>query len=209
MPFKVAHGRLPVLPADISLGVREKLELRDVTNAYDYAEETAFALQTTIDRVARQLGVTREKMKRHHDKSTHVNDFAAGEKVWIKRKYYRTVENKKLSPRKDGPYTIVSKLPNGVNFHIKNDASRKERIVHHDRMVPARISADNAVPVTIDLPPNNPSTENISSYDSDSDSSSYESAEEEPAERRYPRRNRTQRSVPGSIPWNSISTSEI
>ena len=200
IPFKVAHGRAPTLPEDIALGVRERLELRDSTSASQYAEETAFALNTTFQRVARELGVTREKMKRQHDKNVRINDLNIGDKVWIKRKFYKTGESRKLAPRKDGPYTVISKLPNGVNFHVKNDSSRKEKIVHHDRMIPARLETQKSTATRLskELPAEPEATSSSESDDSSSDDDAV-------VEHRYPRRERAQRRIPGAIPWKTIN----
>ena len=74
-------------------------------------------------------------MQQHYNKKIRYIDYMVGQKVWLKAKHYKTGENRKLAPRRDGPWTIVEKLPNGVNFRIEN--SLKERkVVHHDRLVP-------------------------------------------------------------------------
>ena len=64
-------------------------------------------------------------------------------------------------------------------------------MVHHDRMEPVRSSTDadqNEAP-------------------SDSDESDIDQPlipEDEPAPRRYPLRERTQRVIPGAVPWSAI-----
>ena len=68
-----------------------------------------------------------------HNKNLRFFDYKAGEKVWLKMKHYKSGENRKLSPRQSGPWTVMEKLPNGVNFCIVNDSTKNEKIVHHDR----------------------------------------------------------------------------
>ena len=36
----------------------------------------------------------------------------------IKYKHYKTGENRKLAPRRGGPWIVLEKLPNGVNFKV-------------------------------------------------------------------------------------------
>ena len=54
----------------------------------------------------------------------------------LKVKYYKTGENRKLAPRYSGPWTVLRKLPNGVNFEIYNTNTSAKKIVHHDRPIP-------------------------------------------------------------------------
>ena len=61
--------------------------------------------------------------------------------MWLKTKYYKTGENKKLSPRRISPWTIFDKLPNGLNIRIENDSTRNRKIVRHNRLTPSRSHA--------------------------------------------------------------------
>ena len=56
--------------------------------------------------------------------------------MWLKKKHYKNGENRKLAPRRDGPWTVTERLPNGVNFSISNSYGER-KIVHHDRLIPA------------------------------------------------------------------------
>ena len=56
---------------------------------------------------------------KQYNKKLKFNDYIEGDKVWLKAKYYKTGENRKLAPRRGGPWTVLRKLPNGVNFEIK------------------------------------------------------------------------------------------
>ena len=129
--------------------------------------------------------------------------------MWLKVKHYKTGENRKLAPRRDGQWTIISKLPNSVNFQIEN--SRKERkIVHHHRLLPV---VDNGLRnETIPYTPSDTDVQSSAedcSEDSDyshSDSDSVADDEHDDGElnRERPKRQRHQRNIPNSIPWDAI-----
>ena len=153
-------------------------------------------------------------MQKQYNKNLNFKDYANGEKVWLKVKFYKTGENRKLSPRRNGPWTILSKLPNGVNFHIINDKTREEKIVHHDRINPVKGTQQTSTDKTHSVP--EPSAEVMESSDTDSDahsdyqpsvaSSSGEesSSDEDNVVSRYSQRNRTQRVIPGTVSWDDV-----
>ena len=77
-------------------------------------------------------------MQRQYNKNIRFYNYKVGDKVWVKMKYYKVGEHRKLSPRRSGPWTIREKLPNGLNFKVTNDSSKSEKIIHHDRLSPAK-----------------------------------------------------------------------
>ena len=142
----------------------------------------------------------------------------------MKVKFYKTGENRKLSPRRNGPWTVLSKLPNGVNFHIINDKTREEKVVHHDRINPVKgdrshQSAGGRARSLPEVEPEPAAEEVTESSDTDSDAhseyqpSSGSSSEEGSATEgednvapvpRYARRNRLQRVIPGAMSWSDV-----
>ena len=74
-------------------------------------------------------------MQQYYNRHTHVIAYKEGQYVWLKTKHNKTGECRKLAPRRNGPWTIVEKLPNGVNFKIRNK-SNETKVVHHDRLLP-------------------------------------------------------------------------
>ena len=88
-------------------------------------------------------------------------------------------EDRKLAPRRTGPWTIIKKLPNGVNFQIENHRN-EAKIVHHGRLSPVvsnELPSADIVPVARHserdedtLPCSNDFSSN-NSLSSDSDSS--------------------------------------
>ena len=140
-------------------------------------------------------------------------------------KHYKTGENRKLSPRRGGPWVVLEKLPNGVNFKIKNDSTGETKVVHHDRLSP--VKEDSIHPEIVH---NNPDRyardeDRSSSDDSDSDSTfrgnnehsdfeedSNDSVTDSDSDdavvgspRRYPQRIRRPRALPGTVPWSAIN----
>ena len=69
---------------------------------------------------------------------------------------------RKLSPRKSGPWIILAKKQNGVNFEIVNDKQQME-IIHHDRLIPVKgTTHDDMSQQLVDLDnPQNVSTSSI------------------------------------------------
>ena len=151
-------------------------------------------------------------MMRQYNKRLRFNDYGEGDKVWLKVKHYKSGETRKLSPRRTGPWTVLQKLPNGVNFEIRNDITREKKIVHHDRMSPAKVkeietdASGDLIPVPRKR--NNPVRTTNYSSESESEFSDYEIGDGDvPAGdgRRYPQRLRTQRQIPGAVPWDQVN----
>ena len=75
-------------------------------------------------------------MQAKYNKNLRFINHQEGEKVLLKVKHYKTWENRKLAPRYSGPWTVLRKVPNGVNFEIYNPNTSAKKIMHHDRLIP-------------------------------------------------------------------------
>ena len=221
-PYEVIFGRKPVLPQDLLFEQNVHPADTDVVTPAEYAAELKTHLSEVYQNVARNLGLNREQMQKQYNKNIRFHDYHIGEKVWLKTKYYKTGENKKLSPRRNGPRTIVEKLPNGLNFRIENDSTRNRKVVHHNRLTPSRSHAaqdshDDGDKSALTIPTktwNKPDREHpargngptqIVAEDTFSSSDESEPEDNVPENnRRYPLRERRQRVVEGGIPWNAI-----
>ena len=82
---------------------------------------------------------SKERLQAQYNRNLRFHHHQEGALVWLKVKYYKTGENRKLTPRCNGPWTVLRKLPNGVNFEILNDKTQEQKIVHHDRLSPCKI----------------------------------------------------------------------
>ena len=219
IPYEVVFGRSAVLPQDIIFDVVDSENYEQLIPT-DYERELRSTLHVVFNEVVKALELSKRQMQKHYNKHLRFHDYSSGEFAWLKVKHYKTGENRKLAPRRDGPWKIVQKLPNGVNFEIEN--SRGDRkVVHHDRLCPV---VGNACMEKFDKTlSRRVSQTSLSSYsDSSSDglySSSSDSEQEIVGEelngeeivdnapiRAYPRRRRTNRHFPGAIPWDSLRT---
>ena len=165
-PYNVVFGRSPTLPLDILFDHHGRNPLRDVNTATDYSEELNFALRDIFDHVIKNLELSKVRMQEQYNKNLRFNDYSKGDMVWLKVKHYKTGENRKLSPRRNGPWTVIEKLPNGVNFKICNDNTKETKIVHHDRINPVKVCESR-----YDIPISNERTPVVGGEESDNESS--------------------------------------
>lgn len=214
VPYEVVFGRPAVLPQDIIFGTTP--DEFEHTSASDHLHAVSSSLNDVFEQVMSSLALSKKTMQRHYNKNIRFNDYKEGQKVWLKNKHYKSGENRKLAPRRNGPWFVLRKLPNGVNFRIEN--SRKEqKVVHHDRLLPfierdAELMSDEE-PNQIELSEEELSV--VSESSSESSASDYEEdlqdelnqqlQEDIVARRNYPRRNRRVRELPDAIPWNVIN----
>ena len=222
-PYEVVFGRKPVLPQDLLFEQNIHPPDTDIVTPAEYAAELKTHLNEVYRHVALSLGLNREQMQKQYNKNIRFHDYHVGEKVWLKTKYYKTGENKKLSPRRNGPWTIVDKLPNGLNFRIENDSTGNKKVVHHNRLTPSRshaaqdsdvnkIDKSVAVPSKSKEKPANEYPEGqkdqtqivITEDTSSSDESEQEDNVIPEHIRRYPLGQRRRRVIEGTIPWNVI-----
>ena len=206
------------LPLDILFDHHEHSPVKDVTTPAEYYEDANFALKDIYNLVFENVQSSERKMQQMYNKNLRFNDYQPGEKVWLNVKHYKTGENRKLSPRRNGPWNVIEKLLNGVNFRMTNEQRNQQKVVHHHRLTPVRDDViHRQLPERV-LPrvgnrgrmaSNNQKDPNIDSS-SDCNSSDLEPESEsdeelaEPIADRCPRRIQTRRQLPGQIPWNSI-----
>ena len=172
-------------------------------------------LQLAFDHVVTHLKLSKIKMQKQYNRNLRFNDYKGGDKVWLKVKYYKTGENRKLSRRRSGPWTVLTKLPNGVNFKIRNDKSNDEKVVHHDRMSPFTLHSTALQEPVTNIPPHeceassSTSSDSASDYEPTTDDSSEEAGAEALAEPRYSRRALAPRLVPGMVSWDNVNEDEL
>ena len=173
---------------------------------FEYA--TSSSMKDIFSQVVETLEISKRKMQQQYNRNLRFIDHSEGQQVWLKVKHYKTGEDRKLAPRRDGPWKIISKLTNDVNFQIEN--SRKERkIVHHNRLSPVVDNGFRNEPInpTSDAESNSSkgdiSEDSDYSY-SDSDSGSDDDVENGDLDRERPRRQRQQRYLPDTIPWGAL-----
>ena len=219
--FEVVYGRPAVLPQDIVFDVLQP-DPHDTLSAESYKEEVTSELQDIFAQIVKTLGLSKIKMQQQYNRNLHFTNYVADQQVWLKKKHYKTGENRKLAPRREGPWTVLKKLPNGVNFKIIN-SKKEEKIVHHDQLSPVlgsvkpgnqekpppsqrNISNDPILRSTYDTNSSSDSDSCLSEHDLDDTSESNEEndIEAEIPIRDRPRQVRTCRTIPNTIPWDVI-----
>ena len=206
-------GRSAVLPQDIVFNnLNSNRDEFDQQLPKEYEEVTSSLLQDIYSQIIISLELSKERMQQHYNKNVRYIDYIAGQKVWLKVKHYKTGENRKLAPRRDGPWTIVEKLPNGVNFRIE-DSNKERKVVHHDRLLPVilnELSTTSPNQRRLKAKPSLDNSDQSSASDYSSaeleckSDSSGESDIEENHERLRPRRQIRTRGLSGTIPWSAL-----
>ena len=200
VPYEIVHGRAAIIPEDVKLGLSHDQLGRDILSAKDFAEEVKLRLTKAFGTVGTNLDKYRQQMESTYNKSTRLIEHSLHDKVWLRKKTFKAGESAKLAPRRSGPWEVIEVMPNGRNFRLKNCQNGRSTVVHHDRMVP--VLSD-----TVE------SSDDNEDSDDDSSDDGYMTPDEEPPspnaeqgaeERRYPLRERTQRNIPGAIPWDAI-----
>ena len=139
VPYEEVFGRKAILPIDLLMNPSNITMTIDSLKPDSYAEELNIELKHMFDQVIKKLNISKERMEKEYDKNICVYNYDVGSKVWLKVKHYKSGETRKLSPCCTGPWTVVQKLPNGVNFEIRNDTTKEKKIVHDDQLSPAKV----------------------------------------------------------------------
>ena len=216
VPYTVVFGRSPTLPVDILFGNNNTSGNKDSVTPKEYTEEVGVSLKNVWDTATTHLNISKQEMMSQYNKKLRFHDYQPGEQVWWKTDVIKTGENK-LAPKRSGPWTVRRKMPNGVTFEIVNEKSGVKKIVHHDKLKAVRgvvtdppipgnaseDSSDDSGDDSDDSPPSSGSSVH-SDYSPGEESDSDDSLVEPDGDRRYPTRQRTQRVIPGAIPWSAV-----
>ena len=81
----------------------EHTRLADVTTTADYSEEVKFALGDVYSQAIENLQLSKSKMQQQYNMNIRFNDYKPGEKVWLKTKYYKLGEHRKLPLKETDP----------------------------------------------------------------------------------------------------------
>ena len=220
-PYEIVFGRLPILPIDLIFETAN--ESVCASSPEEYVKDLRIQLRDILSEVNDNLEVSRKKMMQQYNRNKQFYDYRPNEMVWLKKKTFKPGESKKLAPRKTGPWCVLRKLPNGVNFEIRDPKSKIIKIVHHNRLSPAmpdsrkgyrRRCKKITAAVNKDLLAKSGACTSDSEY-SDSDSNDPVLDDQDPTEndavtqavvpRRYPERNPVPRVVEGAVSWDDVN----
>ena len=68
------------------------------------------------------------RMLMQYNKNLRFHFNQVGQELWLKNGRDQEGENK-LAPKRTGPWTVIKKMPNGVNFEIQSDNLHKKYIL--------------------------------------------------------------------------------
>lgn len=83
IPFEVIYGRYPTLPYDIVFGTVQR-NISD-NSAIEYLRDVKVQMFETMNKVAKELNISRARMQRHYNKKIHFFLYESG-KYGLKRK---------------------------------------------------------------------------------------------------------------------------
>ena len=96
-------------------------------------EEIELTLYELFNLIIDRLHLSKLEMLKQYDKNIRFHNYMDGEKIWLKIK-------------RDGPWIVLRKMPNGVNFEINNEKISETKVVHDDRLSPIRNKREKSNP---------------------------------------------------------------
>ena len=138
-PFVLLYGRLPRLPADLSLP-EEPIENELVQ--HHYAVQVYNDLQAVYTTVRAHRDFAVDKQKFFHDRRVKCNEYQLHDRVYcLLEKPPKKGQSKKLLPRYDGPYEVIGRttMNDGkrdvvINYKIKPENGRRAKLVHASKL---------------------------------------------------------------------------
>jgi len=70
----------------------------DTLSAESYKEEVTSELQDIFAHIVKTLELSKIKMQQQYNRNLRFTNYVAGQQVWLKKKHYKTGENRKLAP---------------------------------------------------------------------------------------------------------------
>ena len=126
--FQLVYGRVPLSPLDAMMGYDG---LREIQTPSEYAMETQEWLEKARE-------IAQEKVNSSHDKEAprfnakrSDQSYQVGDLVLRWRPVQSLGLANKLVPKYSGPFEVLSKEANGVNYEIRMLNSRKKSVVVH------------------------------------------------------------------------------
>ena len=131
-PFFLNHGREPKIPLDLfHTNVNNQLELSNDC----YAEHIQQILKKAFEVVTNNIDRKMDQAKIRHDRNIRASEFKTGELVWLKVESNKPGLAQGLTQKWVGPYTVLERHENNVDYVIKNkNIDGKRRLVHRSKL---------------------------------------------------------------------------
>ena len=101
----------------------------------DYAQAAQKRLGTANDLAREHLNKAAIRQKRNYDKWLVGKPYTIGDSVWLHNVRRKKRRNGKLGCPWEGPYLVISVLPDVV-YRIQKSAKAKPNVIHADRLKP-------------------------------------------------------------------------
>jgi hypothetical protein len=136
-PYEANFGRVPITLADVMLTSRE-LDLGGERRLSDYVDQLKSNASKVNKKMVENLAEARATQKAFYDRSAkEMTVFKVKDWVVVINERNKTGESKSFKERALGPFEVVE-IFNQVNYRIVSVATRKEYVVHYNRMRPYR-----------------------------------------------------------------------
>ena len=133
-PHFMLFGREMRLSLDIMYRPPEASHSR-----FDYPNEVRKTLADAYERARKRLHFAHKRQKDYYDRRMSCLRFSPGDSVWL----WSPVVEKGVSPKFHepwtGPYTVTKRLSD-IMYEIQNQAKKKTKIVHFDRLKKATLN---------------------------------------------------------------------
>lgn len=123
-PFYLVYGREVREPADVWEPTRYRLT---TDQNQIFAKQWRYARKLAREKLLE----AQEKQKQYYDRNAKVEAYAVGDQVLLKA---RPNQPGKFTLRWTGPYQIVRKMNNPLNYKLRNMNNKEEIVVHSNRI---------------------------------------------------------------------------
>lgn len=132
-PSEMMFGYNVRLPSELLFGSPPSTS-KTIT---EYGGQLRKRLEETHENARDKLKLTSDRMKHNYDISSTLRVFNEQDLVWLYNPQRTLKVSPKLTPKWEGPYTVIKKL-NDVVYRIRKSPKTKFKVVHIDRLATYR-----------------------------------------------------------------------
>ena len=132
-PYKLFVGREILMPLDLKTSQQITAPEHSQPDFQDYVNSLHQHLSHVFSTARANSLKAALKRKELLDKTAKLSNFAVGQNVWLKSNVFKPGQCAKWSAKLVGPFKII-KAVGKANFVIQRSGSKKEMLVHADRL---------------------------------------------------------------------------